>query len=126
MARPISKASLFDGELIVHLDALEVNGKKVPDEMMTEIRKQNIAKDAAKDKDFAAMLRKVQSLEIKDGKIILKVRAKPADSGDSATNKATPVEIVPSKNGEPKSEPAKGAEPAPKPAEKPAPKKDAA
>ena len=48
------KASLFDGELIVHLDAIEVKGKPVPPEFMTEIRKQNIAKDAAKDKDVAA------------------------------------------------------------------------
>ncbi len=113
------KASLFDGELIVHLDALEVNGKKVPDEFMTELRKQNIAKDAAKDKKFAEMLRKVESLEIKDGKIILKVRAKPAGSSTGTAKAPTPVEVVPSKNGQPKPEPLKDSTPAPKAAAEP-------
>ena len=53
---------------------------------MTELRKQNLAKDAAKDQDFAAMLRKLESLEIKDGKIILKVRARPSGAASSKDN----------------------------------------
>ena len=44
---------------------------------MTDLRKQNLAKDVDKDPKNAEMLRKLESLEIKDGKIILKVRAKP-------------------------------------------------
>jgi hypothetical protein len=121
------KASLFDGELIVHLDAFEVNGKKPSDQVMTELRKQNIAKDVAKDKDLSAMLRKIESLEIKDGNIILKVRAKPAGAGTgTGTGKtATPVEVVPSGNGQPKTtEPSKNGEP--KPAAEPAHTKEPA
>jgi hypothetical protein len=125
------KASLFDGELIVHLDGFEVNGKKPPDEFMTELRKQNLAKDLAKDQKTAEMLRKLESLEIKDGKIILKVRTKPAGvylkvrtkpaGADTSKGKgATPVEVVPSGNGQPKAtEPPKNGEP--KPAAAPAP-----
>jgi hypothetical protein len=115
------KASLFDGELIVHLDEFEVNGKKPPPEFMTELRKQNVAKDAAKDKDSAEMLRKLESLEIKDGKIILKVRTKAAGTGTSKT--AAPVEVVPSGNGQPKTEPPKNGEPTPKATPEPAPAK---
>jgi hypothetical protein len=119
------KASLFDGELIVHLDAIEVKGKPVPPDFMNELRKQNLAKDATKDKDVAAMLRKLESLEIKDGKIILKVRVRPSSAGPSTTKKAIPVEVVPPKtesspNGE--SQPKAAPEPAPA---QPTPKKAA-
>ena len=43
------------------------------------------------------MLRKLESLEIKDGKIILKVRVRPSGSGAPAGKKAIPVEVVPPK-----------------------------
>jgi hypothetical protein len=70
------KASLSNGVLIVTLDSIEVNGKRPPDEMMKGIREQNLAKDAYKDPKDAEMIRKLESLEVKDGKIIIKVRAK--------------------------------------------------
>ena len=68
-----------------------------------------MAKDVYKDKKNAEMIRKLESLEVKDGKIILKVRAKGRIvSRYAAAKKEVPVEIVaPPKNGEPKSEPAK-------------------
>ena len=47
---------------------------------MKEIRKQNLAKDAYKDPKNAEMIRKLESLEVKDGKIILRVRAKASRS----------------------------------------------
>jgi hypothetical protein len=78
------KASLNDGVLIVTLDSMEVNGKRVPEEAMTNIRQENLAKDAYKNPKQAEVLRKLESLEIKDGKITIKVRAKPAE----ATGKA--------------------------------------
>jgi hypothetical protein len=103
------KASLSDGVLIVTLDSIEVNGQKVPDDVMKGIRQQNLAKDAYKDEKTAEMIRKIESLEIKDGKIILKVRAKGGSpAGSSATKKEVPVEVVPrSQNGATNSQPAK-------------------
>jgi hypothetical protein len=115
------KASLKDGVLIVTLDSIEVNGKRVPDQVMEGIRKENLAKDAYKDEKSAEMMRKLESLEIKDGKIILKVRAKPGAAPDqAATKKAVPVEIVPSGEVQPKGEPSKNGEPKPKAAAEPA------
>jgi hypothetical protein len=110
------KASLFDGELIVHLEAVEVKGKPFPADLMNELRKQNLAKDATKDKDVAAMLRKLESLEIKDGKIILKVRVRPSGGGAAAGKTAIPVEVVP-----PKTEPSPNGVSQPKAAPEPAP-----
>ncbi len=106
------KASLSDGVLIVTLDSIEVNGKRPPDEIMKGIREQNLAKDAYKNEKHAKMIRKLESLEVKDGKIILRVRAKGASASDSsAAKKDVPVEIVPPpKDAAPKSEPNKKAE----------------
>jgi hypothetical protein len=103
------KASLKDGVLIVTLDSIEVNGKRPPDEMMKGIREQNLAKDMYKEEKNANLIRKLESLEVKDGKIILRVRAKPSGTSDSpAAKKEVPVEVVaPPKNGELKSEPPK-------------------
>jgi hypothetical protein len=117
------KASLSDGVLIVTLDSIEVNGKRPPDDMMKGLREQNLAKDVYKEEKNAKLIRKLESLEVKDGKIILRVRAKGASASDSpAAKKEVPVEIVaPPKDAVPKGEPDKKAEP-PKD-EAPTPKK---
>ena len=103
------KASLSDGVLIVTIESVEVNGQKVPEDVMKELRKQNLAKDAYKDEKTSEMIRKLESLEVKDGKIILKVRAKPGAAGDTtAVKKTAPVEVVPPPAGAaPKAEPKK-------------------
>jgi hypothetical protein len=129
------KASLFDGDLIVHIDAIEVNGKRPPEQFMTELRRKNVMEDFAKDPDNANMLRKIESFEIKDGKITIKARPKTGSSPSESKGKgAIPAEVVPagsgvtkpapSKNGEPKDgqpKPKAAAEPAPapEPAKKP-------
>jgi hypothetical protein len=73
------KASLSDGILVVTLETLEVNGKRPPENFLAELRKQNLAKDAYDNPKSAEMIRRFESLEIKDGTIILKPRihAKP-------------------------------------------------
>jgi hypothetical protein len=109
------KASLQGGVLIVTLDGFEVNGEKPSAEVLNSLRGQNLAQDAYKNPKHAEMLRKIESLEIKDGKITLKVRAKPgAARGEPTAKKVVPVEVVPSGAGQPKTEPSKNGEPKPK------------
>ena len=114
------KASLRDGVLIVTLDNFEVNGKKPPEDFMKNMRQQNLAKDAYKDEKTSEMIRKLESLEIKDGTIILKVRAKTSGAGESKDKdkdkKSVPVELVPSKT-----QPSPSGEPKPKASPEPAP-----
>ncbi len=107
------KASLSDGVLIVTIESVEVNGQKLPDDFIKELRKQNVAKDFYKDEKASETIRKLESLEVKDGKIILKLRAKSSAAPDSPhMQKEVPVKVVaPPTNGEPKSEPAKKDEP---------------
>jgi hypothetical protein len=114
------KASFFDGELIVHMEEIEVKGKKPPEDAMKGFRQQNLAKDLFKDPENAKMLRKLESLEIKDGKIIVKVKAK-SDAAPSPTSKTTaPAEKATRTNDQPKTEPSKNGVPksAPEPAVK--------
>jgi hypothetical protein len=88
------KASFDNGILIVTLDSLEVNGKHLPDEIMNGLRQQNLAKDAYKDPKNAEMLRKVDSMTIKDGKIIIRVRAKGAEANGQPAEKELPSEVL--------------------------------
>ena len=83
------KASLTNGVLIVTLDSLEVNGKRVPDEMMANIRQENLAKDAYKNPKHAEILRKLESLEIKDGKMTIKVQAETSRSRGKSSGKGS-------------------------------------
>jgi len=65
------KATIKNGKLIVMLDDAEVNGKPVPEEIVREFRKQNLAEDAYNDPKHAEFLRKFEKLTIEDDKIIL-------------------------------------------------------
>jgi hypothetical protein len=57
---------------------------------MANLRQQNLAKDATKDPDNAEMIRRFESIEIKDGKIIIKPRPKePPKSEQTAKKSAT-------------------------------------
>ncbi len=84
------KASLQDGVLVVTLDEATVNGKPVPEEVMKEIRQENLAKDALKDRDFADFLLKFESLSIEDDRIIL-TPAKKSSEESATDSKATPA-----------------------------------
>jgi len=86
------KASLENGVLIVTVDQAEVKGQPVPENVMGHLRKQNLAQDAYKNEQNARALRRLKSLQIKDGTIIIESRAKPPDE---KTKPAAPQETEP-------------------------------
>jgi hypothetical protein len=55
---------------------------------MANLRQQNLAKDATKDPDNAEMIRRFESIEIKDGKIIIKPRPKQQPSAEEKVKKS--------------------------------------
>jgi hypothetical protein len=115
------KASLQNGEPIVHIETLEVNGKDLPEEMMKSLRIENLAKDAKRDPKNADMISKLESVEVKDGKVIIKARAKDKRAADADAHEASPK---PSEDGKtPAAVPAKPASPAPAEADSPPAKK---
>ncbi len=68
------KASLENGVLIVTAHSIEVKGKPLPEPFMSQLRNENLAKDAYRDPKNAESLRKIESIEVKDGKLTIKPR----------------------------------------------------
>ncbi len=67
-------ASLEDGVLIVTLQNAEANGQPVPEAIMAQMRKENLAKDIYKDPEVAKKLRRFESLVVEDNRIVLTPR----------------------------------------------------
>jgi hypothetical protein len=95
-------ASLRDGHLVVMVDSAEVNGQPISEQIMAGMRNKNLAEDAAKDPDNAKLLGKLESLEIKDGTIILKARPKEERSQEETKPQAPPAESPKPPAAEPK------------------------
>lgn len=70
--------SLENGVLIVTAREVRVKGKPLPDSFMGPLRQENLAKDAYKDAEHAATLRKLESLRVEDGRVIIKARTPEA------------------------------------------------
>ena len=61
------------GLLVLTVDSLEVKGRQIPEIVMSEIRKANLAKDMYKDADRAKMLRRLKRVEVQEGKLLIEV-----------------------------------------------------
>jgi hypothetical protein len=116
-------ASLQDGFLVVRAESAEVNGQPISEQFMASIRNKNLAEDAAKDPENARRLNTLESLRIKDGKVIIEAKPKEERSPEAAKKAEAPGE--PSKKPvdepSPPAEPKADETPAEKPQEKPSP-----
>ena len=70
--------SLQNGVLIVTAREVKVKGQPLPESFMSQLRNQNLAKDVYKDPKNAEAIRKLESIEVKDGRVIIKARPPPA------------------------------------------------
>lgn len=68
------KAAIANGTLIVTLDSLEVNGKPVPAQFMQQMRVQNLAEEVNKDPASAETFRKIESIDVKDGRLVIQLK----------------------------------------------------
>lgn len=59
------------GRLLLFLDSAEVGGEKIPEEIMTVLKARNLAEKANKQPDLEEMLKKLESITVKDGSLIL-------------------------------------------------------
>ncbi len=85
------KVSLTDGLLNVTLDALEVKGKPVPKTFIDQLRAKNLAEDATRNPENAEAIQKLESIQVKDGKVIIKARVREdaeTKEGDGAEKDA--------------------------------------
>jgi hypothetical protein len=67
--------SMDNGVLLVTLQSLAVKGEPVSAQFLQGMQQQNLAKDADKDVNRAELLRKLQAIEVKDGRVIITPRA---------------------------------------------------
>lgn len=74
-------ASYQDGVPIVTLKDAVVKGQPLPQSFIDAMAQENLAKDMLKDPEVAEKFRKFESIEVRDGKIILKLKA--ADESDA-------------------------------------------
>ena len=71
------KVSLVNGTLYVNAQTLSVKGKPIPDKYMQQVRLQNLAQGFNQDAKISVGLNKLQSIEVKDDKLVV-VPAPPA------------------------------------------------
>jgi hypothetical protein len=105
------EVSLENGVLIVTLQDAEVKGEKLPQQFIDGMGQENLAKDAYKDPEVAATLRRIESISIENDKIVLKPRVaksegevveEGAGEGQPATDdSALPKESPESPSNEP-------------------------
>jgi hypothetical protein len=78
------KVILENGILDVTLDAVEVKGKALPDVLMKELKKENLAKEMVKDPDATATIEKLETIQIKGGKLVLRSSGKTSPTQERA------------------------------------------
>jgi hypothetical protein len=66
--------SITNHLLWVSMEALEVKGKPLPEKYMSQLREQNLAQEANNNPTNAAAIANYESIEVKDGRIIVKAR----------------------------------------------------
>ena len=118
------------GSLIGHIVSLEIKGQKAPDQFVDALKGSNLFDNANRDPKTRPKLDRVEGIEVKDGKIIVKLKAKAEavaepkpEAPKAETKPEAPKEDMP-KAGAPKAEEPK-AEPAKPEAPKEEPKADA-
>ncbi|WP_169973081.1 hypothetical protein [Tautonia rosea] len=91
---------LRNGLLVLQIQEAEVKGEPVPDEVMDQVRGQNLAESMADNPEQRELFSKFESIEVKDGRIILTSQGtEAADPAPDAEAEATPAAV-----GEPATE----------------------
>ncbi len=73
----ILKVWLQNDTLRLQIEHLEVKGKPLPGLIMSELKKENFASEIAKDPKAASLVAKFESIQVTNGKVILRNKVKP-------------------------------------------------
>jgi len=66
------KVSLSNGRLDIRVEQVTVKDKPLPPIILTELKKQDLAQELQKDPDNAKMIEKLESVDVRDGKIVIR------------------------------------------------------
>ena len=68
--------ALADHRLVVMLQSLEASGQSPPPQILTQLQSLNLAQNVMGDAQTAELIGRLESIEVKDGAITIKTRAK--------------------------------------------------
>jgi hypothetical protein len=120
------KVALVNSVLVVTMQDATANGKPVSKEVMDQLKTQNLAESLNNNPEQRELFAKLSTVEVKDGKIVLKTSATAgeeeaeATTADETAPEATSPDAMPAGEGETPAETTPPAEATP-PAEEPAP-----
>ncbi|HEU0038618.1 MAG TPA: hypothetical protein VFR76_05035 [Verrucomicrobiae bacterium] len=69
--------SLENGMLMVTAREIKVKGKPLPESFMSQLRHENLAKEASKDPKNAEAIRKLDSIQVQESQVLIKARGAP-------------------------------------------------
>ena len=72
----IFRIGMESGALLLFVDSAEVGGKVLPEEIMTVLRKENLAKRPNERSDVEEVFEKLESITVKDGSLIISPKGK--------------------------------------------------
>jgi hypothetical protein len=81
---------LENGKLELYVKSLEVKGKPLEDKMANEIVKQNFASETEKNPQLSSVIKKLQSVEVRDGILYLKTKHRPEAQRENEPEKPAP------------------------------------
>ena len=71
----VFRLEMAAGRLLLFVDSLSVKGTQAPEELMKALRARNLAEDAFKNPEFAAMVEKLESVTVRDGVVTIKPKS---------------------------------------------------
>ena len=81
-------ASVQNDELVVNLKEASVKGNPLPAEFMDGLRNANIADEAYNNPEQRAVLKRFEAIDVKDGKVILRLKPVESETSDESSNEA--------------------------------------
>ena len=67
------KVTCDDGNLDIRMESWDVNGKKVPDDVLNTFKNQNLADHLYKNPKLAPLVRRIKNIKMKDNKLYIEV-----------------------------------------------------
>ncbi|RME92085.1 MAG: hypothetical protein D6766_10710 [Verrucomicrobia bacterium] len=63
--------------LVATIESLSVKGRKVPDAVLAELRKQNLARDFYASQEGVQLVQKLEAIRVEDGRLTIVPRQRP-------------------------------------------------
>jgi hypothetical protein len=83
------RASLRDGQLDIRIESATVKGEPLPNQIMSELRRENLASEFLQEPDALRTIRNLESIEVSGGRITIVPRAPgSSDPGDGTPSEA--------------------------------------